>query len=182
MCPISVHLLYDGRLIVWSIEDSRTLFLNGFFGKPLGIAKPRDDFETPLILDPIEGLYLLNNDIINVYKAKDKKKLSSEALYNYSRNIMENFDEKYLVYTNLREKGWVVTPGVKYGCDFTVYREGPGYEHAPYLVQIKKVCEKINASEIVRFGRIATTVHKNFILAIIRGNEIKYIEFEWWRA
>ena len=94
---------------------------------------------------------------------------------------MERFDEKLKVYTDLREKGWIVTPGVKYGCDFTVYKEGPGLEHAPFIVQIRKDIDKIHASEIVGFGRIATTVNKNFILAIIKGSEIKYIEFEWWK-
>jgi tRNA-intron endonuclease len=181
MSPIPVQLLPDNRLIVWSIEDSRKLFFNGFFGKPLGVSKPKEDFETPLILDHIEGLYLLRKGVIEVYSTLDESKIVDEQLLDYSRKIMERFDEKLRVYTDLREKGWVVTPGVKYGCDFTVYKEGPGLEHAPFIVQIRKDVEKINASEIVGFGRIATTVHKNFILAILDDSGIKYIEFEWWR-
>jgi tRNA-intron endonuclease len=48
-------------------------------------------------------------------------------------------------------------------------------------VQIQKQDQKISAADMVKAGRLATTVRKSFILAIVNEN-IKYVEFDWWRA
>ena len=54
--------LIENRIIVWDIEDSRKLFSQGYYGKPIGIPKPKiEEIDAPLILDLIEGLYLLEN-------------------------------------------------------------------------------------------------------------------------
>ncbi|MDG6957902.1 MAG: tRNA-intron lyase, partial [Nitrososphaerota archaeon] len=50
--------LFENRIVVWDIEDSRRLFKEGYYGKPLGIPKPKDfEFDAPLILDLMEGYY-----------------------------------------------------------------------------------------------------------------------------
>ena len=55
--------LIENRLVVWNIEDSRKLFSSGFFGKPIGIPKPRqNEFEVPIILDLFEGHYLASKE------------------------------------------------------------------------------------------------------------------------
>jgi tRNA-intron endonuclease len=62
--PIEVEALADGRLVVWSIDDSRRLFNTDFYGKPLGNPKPKEDFDEPLILDLVEGVYLAEKKTI----------------------------------------------------------------------------------------------------------------------
>ena len=88
------------------------------------------------------------------------------------------------VYYALRKKGYVVTTGIKFGCDFAVYEHGPGIDHAPYMVQVKKRAEQITATELVRAGRLATTVRKRFIIAVPTGGptRIDYMMFRWWKA
>ena len=52
--------IIENRIIVWDIQESRDLFRNGYFGKPIGIPKPNpDEINVPLILDLMEGCYLL---------------------------------------------------------------------------------------------------------------------------
>jgi tRNA-intron endonuclease len=177
-----VEVLKDSRLIVWSMDESRRLYSTGFYGKPLGIPKPKAEFEAPLVLDPVEGVYLLEKGLIRVFSEEDKRKVEIQELLEASRKTLERFDEKYLVYRDLREKGFVVTPGIKYGCDFAVYEHGPGIDHAPYVVQVRSRNEELSAAEIVKAGRLATTVRKTFIIAVINGTEVKYLEFRWWRA
>ena len=59
--------LIENRIIVWDIEDSRKLFSQGYYGKPIGIPKPViEEIDAPLILDLIEGLYLLENKKISI--------------------------------------------------------------------------------------------------------------------
>ena len=170
-------------IIVWDVERGRELYREGFYGKPLGIAKPKTaDFDTPLILDIIEAVYLAERERIEVYK--DGKRLSPEELMEYAEKNYERFRERYLVYKDLRERGFVVTPGIKFGSDFAVYKLGPGLEHAPFIVQVKTPSENISALEIVRSGRLATTVRKHFTVAVAdpSSGRVGYLLFEWWRA
>lgn len=134
------------------------------------------------MLDIIEAVYLVEKGLLEVYE--DGRRLDLEELIDRAEKAYENFRERYQVYKDLREKGFIVTPGIKFGSDFAVYRIGPGLEHAPFIVQVKLLGEHLSALEIVRSGRLATTVKKYFTIAVpdVDGRKIAYILFEWWRA
>jgi tRNA-intron endonuclease len=174
--------IVENRIIVWNIQESRNLFRNGYFGKPIGIPKPNpDEINVPLILDLMEGCYLLEISKIKIYR--DKKKVSLEELVKICREEYYNFDKKYLVYKDFREKKYVVNPGIKFGCDFAVYNRGPGIDHAPYLVQVYNKNDSISSTGIVLAGRLASSVKKQFILAIPSGkSSVDYLALDWWKA
>jgi tRNA-intron endonuclease len=176
--------LVENRIIIWDIEESRKLFKEGFYGKPVGIAKPKGaDFDAPLILDLIEGYYLAKIGRITIHKG-EKKKVSLKVMEKICNQEYVDFKEKFLVYKKLRKTNYVVTPGIKFGCDFAVYEHGPGIDHAPYLVQVVKPDDDITATSIVLSGRLATTVRKQFILALvdIKQERVNFLSFDWWRA
>ncbi|MGQ0375966.1 MAG: tRNA-intron lyase [Nitrososphaerota archaeon] len=174
--------LIENRIIVWNVKDSQKLFMEGYYGKPIGISKPKlNEINVPLILDLIEGHYLLSKSKIKIYK--DKKLVTEKELLEICRKEYHNFDKKYTVYRNFRDKGYIVNPGIKFGCDFAVYQKGPGIDHAPYLVQVYNRNESISSTDIVLAGRLATTVRKQFILAIPHGeNDVDYLALDWWKA
>lgn len=179
--PVPVQLLEDNRLIVWDHRQGNRLYEDGFYGKPLGIAKPKEVFTQPLVLDAVEGLYLLNKKKVSVSDIQGSKITYTDLIDRLSREI-EGFEAKYRVYGELREKGYVVTPGIKYGCDFAVYEHGPGLDHAPYVMQVHGSEEPLDAAEIVKSGRLAATVRKSFIKAVEIEGEIHFLEFNWWKA
>jgi len=174
--------IVENRIIVWDIQESRDLFRNGYFGKPIGIPKPNpDEINVPLILDLMEGCYLLEISKIKIYR--DKKKVSLEELVKICREEYHNFDKKYLVYKDFREKEYVVNPGIKFGCDFAVYNRGPGIDHAPYLIQVYNKSDSISSTGVVLAGRLASSVKKQFILAIPSGkSSVDYLALDWWKA
>lgn len=177
--------LLGSRLIVWDPKKGSKLYAMGFYGKPVGIPKPKTpDFDVPLTLDLIEGLYLLDKGVIRVVDKPGGREISREEFVKRASESYENFFPKYLVYKALRDSGYVVTPGIKFGCDFAVYEHGPGIDHAPYLVSVKLPGEAISATDIVRAGRLATTVRKKFIIAIsdVEREEVRFVTFRWWRA
>ena len=66
----------ENFLIVWNSSDGSELYKKGYYGKPLGIAKPKiPEFNVPLILDLMEGLYLVEKRIITVHEGPEKKKV-----------------------------------------------------------------------------------------------------------
>lgn len=174
--------LIENRIIVWSIENSKKLFSQGYYGKPIGIPKPKpEEINVPLILDLIEGFYLFEKKKITIFKTK--KKVTKQEILNNCRKEYHDFDEKYLVYKNFRDKGYIVNPGIKFGCDFTVYQKGPGIDHAPYLVQVYNKRDSFATTEVVLAGRLASTVRKQFILAISNGKDkVDYLALDWWKA
>ena len=174
--------IIENRILIWDIQESRDLFRNGYFGKPIGIPKPNpDEINVPLILDLMEGCYLLEISKIKIYR--DKKKVSLDELIKICREEYHNFDKKYLVYKDFREKKYVVNPGIKFGCDFAVYNRGPGIDHAPYLIQVYNKSDSISSTGVVLAGRLASSVKKQFILAIPSGkSSVDYLALDWWKA
>ena len=176
--------LVESRIIIWDIEDSRSIFSLGYYGKPLGVNKPKGlDFKTPLILDLIEGCYLVESKLLCVNNI-DGDRINLKDMKQICRKQYADFDIKYLVFKKLRDVGYIVSPGIKFGCDFAVYERGPGIDHAPYLVQVVDNHQDITATGIVLAGRLATTVKKQFILAItsVKAHRVYFLSFDWWRA
>ena len=176
----TAELLDDNRLVIWSIDESREIYNNGFYGKPLGTPRPTEDFNAPLLLDPVEALYLMEKKRIKI--TSKGKNVTKKNLQEIQSETFTGFDDKYRVYKELREKDYVATPGIKYGSDFAVYENGPGRDHAPYVVQIMSEDDYLSASEIVKAGRLASTVRKAFIIAIVNEEHVRFVEFNWWRA
>ncbi len=175
----------ENFLVVWNPQQSAELYKMGYYGKPIGIPKPKiAEFNVPLILDLMEGLYLAENKTIEVREGSKRKKVTINKLKQRARKLYDQFDLKFAVYSDLRNNGFIVTPGIKYGCDFAVYKHGPGIEHAPYMVSVKKSDDEMTATEIVKVGRLATTVRKRFIVAIpdLKTEKIQYLIFKWFKA
>ena len=174
--------LIENRIVIWDIKDSQNLFEHGYFGKPIGIPKPKTgEINVPLILDLIEGCYLQEKSKIKINK-KNKKKSLNEII-KICKKEYHNFDKKFQVYKDFREKGYVINPGIKFGCDFAVYQRGPGIDHAPYVIQVYNKSDVITSTGVVLAGRLSTSVRKQFILAIPKGkSHVDYLALDWWRA
>ncbi|MEE9565373.1 MAG: tRNA-intron lyase [Nitrosopumilaceae archaeon] len=173
--------LIDNRVVVWNIKDSQKLFSSGYYGKPIGMSKPKiEEINVPLILDLIEGYYLLQKSKVSITKMK--KKVTEKKMLEICRQEYHNFDKKYIVYKNFRDKGYIVNPGIKFGCDFAVYQKGPGIDHAPFLVQVYNKSDAMTSTGVVLAGRLARTVRKQFILAIPSGKDVDYLALDWWKA
>jgi len=178
--------LIGTRLIVWNPTKSVQLYRSGFFGKPVGMAKPKpeQEFDAPLMLDLMEGIFLLEKRKIRVFDAKTKRRITGADLRNLAEATYDDFNSAYSVYRDLREKGYVVTPGIKFGADFAVYERGPGIDHAPFLVSVKSKNDSMGSFEIVRAGRLATTVRKRFTIGIPTNRRpgVEYLAFSWFKA
>ena len=172
--------LLENRIVVWDIDEARKLYGMGFYGKPLGVPKPKGtNFNAPLILDLMEGYYLAEKGKLEVLKSG--RPVSLRKLKAVCRKEYMDFDSKYRVYRTLRDSGLIVTPGIKFGSDFAVYKKGPGIEHAPFIIQVYRPSDKLTATQIVLSGRLATTVRKRFVMAVAGRKRVDFLGFEWWK-
>jgi tRNA-intron endonuclease len=171
----------NSRVIVFNPLFASYLYVKkGFFGSPLGISKPRlEYFAKPSELSIIEASYLLERNQISVFDVKSNKFLDFKEFYEIGKTTHHKFEEKYIIYKDLREKGYVPRPGLKFGADFVVYKKGPGLEHSPFIVHVLPHDSKITAIDMVRAGRLATSVRKKFVIA----NPLtqSYYFFEWFK-
>lgn len=174
--------LVENRVMVWDRDDAKTVFSMGYYGKPVGMPKPRiEEIDVPLVLDLIESLYLLENNVIKV--TMSRRCVSAQQMAQMCRGQYHEFDKKYIVYKKFRDLGYVVSSGIKFGCDFAVYENGPGIDHAPYMVHVYSRADPVTSTGVVLAGRLASTVRKQFILAIPRSSKnVDFVSLDWWKA
>jgi tRNA-intron endonuclease len=86
-------LLVGSKVLIPNVDESRYIYSNGFYGKAIGISKPKDpkDIIRPLELSLIESVYLAKKGLIKVID-KNGEVLEYEKLYEYSSKIINKFD------------------------------------------------------------------------------------------
>ena len=182
--PPAEASIVGSRVIVWSKEEGARLYSSGFYGKPLNVNKPKGESEAIayLELSLLEANYLLEKGIISI--EKDGCAVMPQQLLQLSRMQFRLFDELFTVYKDLRGKGYIVRPAMKFGADFAVYKYGPGIDHAPFILHVLPGSAEIDPIEIVRAGRLSHTVRKKFVIATIDNiqKKVLYHMFMWWKA
>jgi len=176
--------LIGNKLVVFIHSFSSLLYGYGrYFGQPLGIRKPRNQyFSRPLELSLFEGVYLVKHNRIEVFSentGNPPKSWTHEALFKFGCEKYPEFADKYSIYEDLRDKQYIPRPGQKFGADFVVYKEGPGQDHSSFCIQVLSRSNKISSIDVVRAGRLATSVKKRFVLA----NPLtkSYFQFRWFK-
>jgi len=159
--------LLEQRVIVWDKESFSELEESGY-GKVL---------EDRIELTLVEAMFLFNKEKLNVFvkEGKKKKKLSKEDLYDYCTKVERNFHARLIVYTDLRDRGFLIKTGFKFGTDFRVYergvklKKGPKaeFEHTKYVVHA--IPEEFTCSfpELSRAVRLAQNIRTEMIWAIV---------------
>ena len=171
----------NSRVIVFNPLYASYLYVKkGFFGSPLGIHKPRlEYFSKPSELSLIEAYYLLERDEITIFDVKENSFVEPTKFYKIAKRIHHKFEEKHIIYKDLRERGYIPRPGLKFGADFVVYKKGPGLEHSLFMVHVLPHNSEITAIDMVRAGRLATSVRKKFVIA--NPLTCSYYFFEWFK-
>lgn len=155
-------LLIGDRIVVKDKKADK-LFQRGY-GK-----KINDGLELSLV----EGLFLIEKGALELENASFRdivKKIEKE----------DEFMIKYRVYKDLRERGYTVKTGLKFGAHFRVYERGKfGKDHSKFLVHAFSEGEKISFPEIARAVRLAHSVKKIMIFAVVDSEgEITYYKVE----
>ena len=159
-------LLREDEVVVPSSEDIEGLTSRGY-------GTPNDG---GLSLAFYEALYLLGRGILEVEDEKTDRKISFEELVEKARSSDEDAWVKYLIYRDLRSRGYFVREGFGFGSDFRVYKRGEyGKSAAAYIVLGIREGQPIIVEELARILTRVQSLKKNLILSVInRRGEIVY--------
>lgn len=129
---------------------------------------------------PVESLFLVETKKLEVYAST--KLLTKESLLKKLKSLDKRLELKYLVFKDLRQKGYILKSALKFGADFRIYNKGekPGKAHAKWLLFAIDEHKKIDAKDFSAKNRIAHSTKKNLLLAIIDDeSSITYYEIHW---
>ncbi len=163
------------------VADGGALYKEGFWGHPLGIEKPKPGelYDVPLQLTLIEAIYLSKRGILKVYSGG--KVVTADELSELHEKLRERGRIKEKVFTYWRNLGYVPKAGSKFGADFLVYERGPGLEHAPYLCISGGIDEEVRPVDLIRAGRLATSVRKDLVVSLVSGNRVISYRIKWFK-
>jgi tRNA-intron endonuclease, archaea type len=158
------NLAGNGKIVIDETHFQDELRTKGFGEKE----------NTEFVLEPYEALYLFHTKRL---KLKNKPGIGFNSLFElllkHNRNIMSEF----LVYRDLRSRGYVAKEGFGFGNDFRVYERGE-YEKKPakYVVFGIKEGTNTTAKEFASAVSQIQKMGKEAVVAVIerRGEVIYY--------
>ena len=129
-----------------------------------------------LMLIFYEALFLLGKGVIEVKNEKTGGKVSFQTLLQRFQSIDENAWARYLIYRDLRSRGYVAREGFGLGIDFRMYERGEyGKETAKYLIFGIQEGQPVSMEELARSLRYVQSLKKRLVLAVInRRGEVVY--------
>ncbi len=160
-----------GEIISSNTSEAYSLQKKSSFGEPVG-DKIQYTFS--------EALFLVEKEKMDIFSRS--KKILKKDLINKFRRIDKKIQIKYLVFKDLREKGYIVKTALKFGAEFRVYEKGsnPGKKHAKWIVFTEHESKKLTWHEFSAKNRIAHSTKKNLLLAIVdEEGDISYYEVKW---
>ena len=140
-----------------------------------------EDIDGRLLLSPEEALYLLEKrKSVHVVDENGNELLFPELMKFFSRKD-KKFPSKYLVYRDMKDRGYVVKTGFKFGTHFRAYPRGvkPGEGHSHWLIHVADENKKVSFTELSRTVRLAQNVRKKLVFAIVdKEGDIVYYKIE----
>lgn len=123
-----------------------------------------------------EALFLQSKGLLDVFREKSHKALGFQELLHHFEQTDENVWVRYLIYRDLRSRGYVVREGFGLGIDFRAYERGEyGKATAPYLILGIQEGKPITVKELARVLKHVQSLKKKLVLAVVnRRGEIVY--------
>lgn len=129
----------------------------------------------------VEALYLLERGKLSLKDAKNKA-IKKEEFRKKCEKLEKNFLVRYLVFKDLRNRGYIVKTALKFGADFRVYDKGvkPGQDHAKWIVYPLKETDVLTLYEFSAKNRVAHSTRKTLLLGVVDDEgDVSYWNSSW---
>ena len=150
--------LREDRVTVDDPAEASTLYNRGYFGNP----RPGGGLELSLL----EAVYLVETDRLDVRRGRNP--VSLRELFRAAGAAGEPFEIRYLVYRDLRQRGYVVLPQDG-PVDFHVLPRGGAPKKTPSKYWVRALSERavFDLAELLRRAGDAAAVRKTLLLGLV---------------
>lgn len=163
------------RVITEISNEAKEIYNQSRFGSVL------EDGKVQLSL--IEALYLLEKGKIQIYNKRNQV-IKFEQLIKKAKKIEPNFWIRYCVFSDMRNRGYIIKTALKFGADFRVYDRGvkPGEDHARWVVFPVHEASTLTWYEFAAKNRVAHSTKKRLLIAVVDDeSSVSYWESRWLR-
>ncbi len=135
---------------------------------------------SPLVLAPEEVLVLIERKRLQVF-GPDGKELDFGTLSKHFSEKIPDLWIKYLVYRDLRTRGYIVRKGIGDGIEYRVFKRGAkkGEDEAKYLIAIVIEGKPVELRVLDKITKYSVSSRKKLVLAVVdRLGEITYYSID----
>ncbi|CAL9732787.1 tRNA-splicing endonuclease subunit Sen2p [Monosporozyma unispora] len=94
---------------------------------------------------------------------------------------IHNFIIQYASYHHYRSHGWCVRSGIKFGCDYLLYKRGPPFQHAEFCITVMdNDSPRDDYTWYSRISRVIGGAKKTWILSYVSRTTSKEQIMKWW--
>lgn len=169
--PIKAFLA--GETISSNTKEAMELYGTSRFGELI---------EGKILYSLVEALFLAEKGKLEVYQKK--KKLKFDELMYKALEIDKRIGIKYIVFKNMRNRGYIIKTALKFGAEFRVYDRGkkPGEKHARWILYPVHESSELTWHEFAAKNRVAHSTRKNLLIAIVdEEKDVTFYEVRWTR-
>ncbi|MFX0047375.1 MAG: tRNA-intron lyase [Candidatus Hermodarchaeota archaeon] len=161
-------IIKNGNVII-SDKDGIDEFYNNSY---IGTLEKNSENQEILVLEPVEVLLLCERNRILLYSNNNKDDhnlYDFEGLLIYFTQYDDRLWQKYIIYMDLRKRGYIVRSGYGEGIDFRVYKRGADFEKDSAKFLIYPVFEgyPIDLKELDKMSRVAMSSRKDLVVATV---------------
>jgi tRNA-intron endonuclease len=173
--------LLENRVIIWDSKAVEIYDESGY-GKP----QPEENPDR-LELDIVEAAYLVEKGKLKVLVKGEKKRksLNFKDLMEVGNKHVNQFHSQFIVYRDLRERGYLVKTGYKFGAHFRLYERGvklkrgpkQPHEHTKAIVHCVTEESAFSLPEMSRATRLAHNIRATMWWAVVdKEDDVTYYQ------
>ena len=167
-------LLSDEQVLLENSNEARALH-ESRFGEM--------DSSGKVQLSLIEALYLLEKGKIAV-STQAGKPFTFDGFLRKAKKLQPGIWTRYIVFRDMRNRGYIVKTALKFGADFRVYDRGvkPGEDHAKWILYPIHEGQQLTWHDFSAKNRVAHSTKKKLLIGIVdEESEVTYYEVGWQR-
>ena len=168
-------ILAGERVITESSDEAREFYNQSRFGSITESGKVE--------LSLLDALYLMEKSRL-IVKSEAGRAIKFESYVRKARKVEPNFWIRYIVFKDMRNRGYVIKTALKFGADFRVYDRGvkPGEDHARWVVYAVQEGNTLTWHEWAAKNRVAHSTKKRLLIAVVDDEgDCSYWEARWLR-
>ena len=133
-----------------------------------------------IIYSLVEAIHLQKQNKLQLIS--NNRELTEDQAIKKAKRQDKDIATKLTVFSDLRNKGYVVKTALKFGAEFRIYDKGsrPGASHAKWIGFTAKEHDKLSYRDLAAKNRVAHSTKKHLLLAIVDDeDDVTYYDLNW---